>query len=65
MLSGCRLIFVISAVLAQAQTQTEMQGPAIGGVDEVSIAAELKTTVKAENAHRAIRLSSGPSRLSW
>jgi hypothetical protein len=52
MLRGCPLIIVISAVLAQTQTQTEMHGPAIGGVGEVSIAAELKTTVKAENAHR-------------
>jgi len=52
MLRGFGLIFVISAVLAQAQTQTEMHGPAIGSVGEVSIAAELKTTVKAENAHR-------------
>ena len=52
MLRGFGLIFVISAVLAQAQTQTEMHGPPIVGVGEVSIAAELKTTVKAENAHR-------------
>ncbi len=52
MLRGYGLIFVVSAVLVQAQTQTEMHGPAIGGVGEVSIAAELKTTVKAENAHR-------------
>jgi hypothetical protein len=52
MLRGCGLIFVISAVLAQAQTQTEMHGPASVGVGDVSIAAELKTTVKAENAHR-------------
>src|SRR5580700_448293 len=48
MLRGCGLILVISAVLAQAQT--EMPGtPAVG---EVSIPAELMTTVKAENAHR-------------
>jgi hypothetical protein len=52
MLRGYGLILVVSAVLAQAQTQTEMHGAAGVGVGEVSIPAELKTTVKAENAHR-------------
>lgn len=52
MLRGCGLILVISAVLSQAQTQKDAPGPPIVGVGEVSIAAELKTTVKAENAHR-------------
>jgi hypothetical protein len=47
MLRGCVLILVISAALAQAQTETPR--PQVG---EVSIPAELKTTVKAENAHR-------------
>jgi hypothetical protein len=50
MLRGCGLILVISAVLAQAQGQKDAPGPPIVG--EVSIPAELKTTVKAENAHR-------------
>lgn len=47
MLRGCVLILVISAALAQAQTDTPR--PQVG---EVSIPAELKTTVKAEHAHR-------------
>jgi hypothetical protein len=47
MLRGCVLVLVISAALAQAQTETPR--PQVG---EVSIPAELKTTVKAENAHR-------------
>ena len=43
---------MISAVLSQAQTQKDAPGPPIVGLGEGSIAAELKTTVKAENAHR-------------
>jgi hypothetical protein len=50
MLRGCIVILVISAVLAQAQAQKDALGPPVVG--EVSIPAELKTTVKAENAHR-------------
>lgn len=48
MLRGCTLILLISTAFAQAPK--EMPGtPAVG---EVSIPAELRTTVKAENAHR-------------
>ena len=50
MLRGYGLLLVISTVMAQAQVQRNVSGPPTVG--EVSIPAELKTTVKAENAHR-------------
>jgi len=48
MLRGCIFVLLISTAFAQAPKET----PVPQAVGEVSIPAELKTTVKAENAHR-------------